>query len=82
MALKETRNMRQNQKHIEQTVDSHQCIGGPSSGLDGVKWVQQIRPLIAIGKLGNHQFKIGGHSKVKILDTEIYCLLKLDCLLC
>lgn len=47
-----------------------------------VKWVQQVIHPIVTGKLGNQQLKIGGHSKAKILDTEIYCLLKLDCLPC
>lgn len=70
--------MRENQKYREQMVDSHQYIGGPTSGLERVKWVQQVRHPIVTGKLGNQQLKIGGHSKAKILDTEIYCLLKLD----
>lgn len=74
--------MGENQKHREQMVDSHQCIGGPTSGLERVKSVQQVRYPVALGKPGNHQYMIGGCSKAKILDTEFYCLLKLDCLPC
>lgn len=74
--------MGEKQKYREQVVDSHQYIGGSTLGLETVKWVQQVRHPIATGKLGNQLLKIGGHSKAKILDTEIYCLLKLDCLPC